>query len=344
MLMLPCLLVKVGHERRAVVLFDDVYDGLGQFVLFRELGPFLDVVCYDHGAHMRRQLVVFARRPALVLYKIFRHFYLSYIVVIGAHPREQGIDAYRLRGRFHKIADDDAVVIGARRCYHQHFHEGLVQVKEFEKAYVRGDLEGVLQKRQQHRDDGRYGQAGKNRKGHSRQESPAEDFVFCYKQNYRDDDISQDNVKTASQQRGPPLAPDDAEGGGQAPYKGVNGKERVVEPEAAEKTDGEGEGNGGMKIKKQGHQHSAGGNGYAVYRRVLGYETEPLRKAQKEVFEDPPDNEGADDHEPEQQQHVVIVYVRRFVAHDVPVKDEEEHKGDQGAADEPFGAYVHHQR
>ena len=60
-----------------------------------------------------------APRAGLVLDVVLRLVDLSDVVVVGRHPREQGISADGLGRRLREAPDHEAVVVGARRLEHQ---------------------------------------------------------------------------------------------------------------------------------------------------------------------------------------------------------------------------------
>ena len=188
------------------------------------------MVSDDHAAHVRGQLVVLARGHALVLYEIFRHLYLSDIMVVGTHPCKQGVYTDRLCSGLDEIADDDAVMIGAGRCYHQGLHERLVEVEQFEEADIGRDLEDILKEREQQRDDRRDRHPGEDRKDDRGPCPCSEELSLCQKQYQHEDDVGYDDIQSAPQQRRPLLAADNAEGRGEAACEGIDRIKRVLQP------------------------------------------------------------------------------------------------------------------
>ena len=79
--------IKIFHQRRAVVLFDEVDQRLWQMVLLGQVDAVFDVADDDQRAHGRGQIVV----PALfavghVLHEVMRLEHLADVVEIRPDP------------------------------------------------------------------------------------------------------------------------------------------------------------------------------------------------------------------------------------------------------------------
>src|SRR3990172_6312174 len=90
-------------------------------------------------------------RGTLVFDKIFRLPYLSDIVVVRAHPREELVLPDRLGGCFGKVADKNAVMIGTGTFIHQFLEKRLVGIEELKELDVRGNVEHRLEERERDR-------------------------------------------------------------------------------------------------------------------------------------------------------------------------------------------------
>ena len=85
--------VEKTDEAGAVVLLDDVADGLAQVLPPGQFHPVLDVGREDQAAHGGGELFMFVLPAEQVLHKIGRFFYLADIVVISRRLGQQGVGA-----------------------------------------------------------------------------------------------------------------------------------------------------------------------------------------------------------------------------------------------------------
>ena len=110
-------MIEILDQRRAVVLFDEVDQRLGQVVLVGEIDAVLDVADDDQRAHGRGQMVV----PAVgafghVLDEVLRLEHLADVVEIGSHADEQSVGADGIGRRFADGCHGDRMVVRAGRA------------------------------------------------------------------------------------------------------------------------------------------------------------------------------------------------------------------------------------
>src|SRR2546426_3749138 len=113
-----CPMEEVRDRPRPVVLRDEGAHLARQLRLAGQLHSFGDVPADDLRAHLRRQAVV-PVLALLVLAEVQRVLALADVVVVRADAREQGIGADRARRSVDQLADQDAVMVRARRLYDQ---------------------------------------------------------------------------------------------------------------------------------------------------------------------------------------------------------------------------------
>ena len=102
-----------------MVLPDDIDNFLAHLVLPGQFHPIFDMGLKNKTTHGRSQFFVFIFAAELVLHKISGFFDFTDVVIIGGGFGQQGIGADFFRGRFHHVADNNGMVVGARGHQHQ---------------------------------------------------------------------------------------------------------------------------------------------------------------------------------------------------------------------------------
>ena len=141
--------VEILHQRRAVVLLDQVDDRLRQVMLPGQVGAVLDVGDNHQRAHRRHERLVAAGLGALVLDEIAGLEHLADVVEIGPHADQQAAGADALRGRLGDRADGDRMVVGAGRAADQLLQERMGDVAQLQQAEVREHAENLLDEGEQ---------------------------------------------------------------------------------------------------------------------------------------------------------------------------------------------------
>ena len=113
-------------------------------VLFRKLDTLFYVRENDEAAHAGRQVLVGVLEVPPVLYEIVGHLQFSHVVVVGGHPRQDGVGPDALRGSPREIAHEYAVMVRAGGLDHQLLEEGVLQVRKLEELEVCRIVENVL--------------------------------------------------------------------------------------------------------------------------------------------------------------------------------------------------------
>ena len=88
-LLLKSALIKVGNQRRAVMLLDDVHDLGIELVLEREVHALLHVSDDDQRAHRRSQFIMRVVTRAHVFGEVFRLHELADVMKIGADATQE---------------------------------------------------------------------------------------------------------------------------------------------------------------------------------------------------------------------------------------------------------------
>ena len=134
--------VEVFDEGRAVMLGDELVEDLWDAVLFGQFEAVLDVSDDDEQAHGGREALVPGEVPGgLVFDEVFGFGELSDVVIEGSDAGEEAVGSDGLGGGFGHVADEEAVVEGARDFEGEPPHEGFAGVAPFQEGHAGGDLE-----------------------------------------------------------------------------------------------------------------------------------------------------------------------------------------------------------
>ena len=135
-LLLLRLIIKETHLRRAVMLFDHLFDHRAKFVFFGEIKTVAHMGGNDQGTHRRRQFVVAILTVPHILAKIKGFFHLADIMIIRRHFGQEGVGIDRFCRCFDEITDDHRMVIGPRRLDHQFAQQRIIHVGEFKELDI----------------------------------------------------------------------------------------------------------------------------------------------------------------------------------------------------------------
>ncbi len=206
-----------------------------------------------------------------VFHEIERLADLADVVIVGRHPRQQGIGADRFGGGLDQIADDHRMVIGAGRLDHQFAQHRRIHVRQFQQLDVGGVFKEMLHQGDgagdEHRAKETAGQAEAELVKDLHIEGLAADEVEADDHQH----VDQRQMETGAVEGRALLAVAHPVGGGDAAGEGVDADiETVAEkrPEQQRREDGEDEGHFGVEDNTRQHRPEGEGQHIVVAVRI----------------------------------------------------------------------------
>jgi len=134
-------------------------DGWRKMILTGHFNAAPDMILQDQRAHRRRQLFLGITAAHLIFDKILRLFQLADIVIIGAHPGQQGVSTDRLGSRLGEISDREGVVIGPGSLQRELAQQRMVEIRKFQQGHIGRKMKYPLEQQNQGIGDNRGDEA-----------------------------------------------------------------------------------------------------------------------------------------------------------------------------------------